>query len=97
MASKLTMVLLFVVTIVGPEARAAEFYAKWSHGPSEDKSFFPIAVWLQSPAKAPQYRETGINIYVALWRGPTDEQLQTLKQAGMLLICNQFASPFDDL
>ncbi len=89
MASKLAMVLLFVVTVIGPGARAGEFYAKWNHGPSADKSFFPIAVWLQSPAKAPQYREAGINIYVALWRGPTEEQLQTLKQAGMLLICNQ--------
>jgi len=81
--------VLAVVAVTGVAARAGEFYAKWSHGPSADANFFPIAVWLQSPAKAAQYREAGINVYVALWRGPTEEQLQTLKQAGMLLVCNQ--------
>ena len=90
MASRrFVMFLLLVVTMIGAGARAGDFYAKWNHGPSVDKSFFPIAVWLQSPAKAPQYREAGINIYVALWRGPTEEQLQMLKQAGMLLVCDQ--------
>jgi len=78
-----------VMMIVGTQAQAGDFYAKWSHGPSADKSFFPIAVWLQSPSKAAQYREAGFNIYIGLWRGPTEEQLQTLKQAGMLLICSQ--------
>jgi hypothetical protein len=81
--------VLAAVAVVGTGARAGDFYAKWSHGPSADKSFFPIAVWLQSPAKAPQYREAGINVYVALWRGPTEEQLAALKQASMLLICDQ--------
>jgi len=80
---------LVVTVVVGAAARAGDFYAKWSHGPGADPNFFPIAVWLQSPAKASQYREAGINVYVGLWRGPTQEQLQTLKQAGMLLICNQ--------
>jgi len=80
---------LVVMMIGGVGVHAGDFYAKWSHGPSADKSFFPIAVWLQSPAKAPQYREAGINVYVGLWRGPTEEQLQTLKQAGILLICSQ--------
>lgn len=90
MASKrFVMSLLSLVMIVGAGARAGDFYARWSHGPSAEKSFFPIAVWLQSPAKAPPYREAGINVYVALWRGPTEEQLAVLKQAGMLLICDQ--------
>jgi len=89
MASKFTMALLFVVTVIGPRARAGEFYARWNHGPSADKSFFPVAVWLQDPAKAAQYREAGINIYVGLWRGPTQEQLTRLKEAGMSVICSQ--------
>jgi hypothetical protein len=88
-SARLTTFLLLLVTIIGPGAWAGDFYAKWNHGPSADKSFFPIAVWLQNPAKAAQYRDAGINVYVALWRGPTEEQLQTLKQAGMLLVCNQ--------
>jgi len=51
--------------------------------------FFPIGVWLQPPARATRYREAGINIYVGLWRGPTEEQLTTLRQAGMRVICEQ--------
>jgi hypothetical protein len=26
-------------------------YARWKHGPPADPGYFPIAVWLQSPAK----------------------------------------------
>src|SRR4051794_2879303 len=53
-----------------------------------DPNFFPIAVWLQSPSKAEQYRKAGINTYVGLWRGPTEDQLATLKKAGLKLICH---------
>lgn len=58
-------------------------------GPLSDPNFFPLAVWLQNPALAPQYKAAGINTYVGLWRGPTDEQLATLKQHGMYVICSQ--------
>jgi hypothetical protein len=58
-------------------------------GPLADPSFFPIAVWLQDPGQANRYKEAGINLYVALWRGPTDKQLKELKAAGMPLICEQ--------
>ena len=50
---------------------------------------FPLAVWLQSPANAERYRAIGINNYVALWRGPTKEQLDLLDRAGMRLFCAQ--------
>ena len=66
-------------------------YARWVNGPPSDESFFPIAVWLQPPAKARQYREAGFNTYVGLWNGPTEEQLTELKRAGMKLICDQNA------
>jgi hypothetical protein len=62
-------------------------YAAWRRGPPADPAFFPIAVWLQPPAKAPAYKQAGINTYVGLWRGPTEEQLTVLKQAGLKLIC----------
>jgi hypothetical protein len=58
-------------------------------GPLADPSFFPIAVWLQDPAQAKRYKEAGINLYVALWRGPTEAQLRDLKAAGMPVICEQ--------
>ncbi|QDV32493.1 hypothetical protein [Tautonia plasticadhaerens] len=50
---------------------------------------FPIAVWLQSPDNAGRYREIGINTYVALYRGPTEEQLDKLDEAGMKAIVGQ--------
>jgi hypothetical protein len=66
-------------------------YSHWSNGPSADPSFFPIAVWLQSPANAPQYLKAGFNTFVGLWNGPTEEQLATLKKHGMKVICEQNA------
>jgi len=50
---------------------------------------FPIAVWLQEPANAPKFKAAGINLYVGLWKGPTEEQLATLRAAGMPVICDQ--------
>ena len=67
-------------------------YAKWAHGPSHDAGFFPIAVWLQDPRNAVQYRTAGFNTYVGLWKGPTESQLAALKAAGMKLICDQNAT-----
>jgi len=56
---------------------------------AESLPHFPIAVWLQSPANAPRFRAAGINTFVGLWEGPTDAQLDALKQSGMLVICEQ--------
>jgi hypothetical protein len=67
-------------------------YAKWQHGPPRDAGFFPIAVWLQDPRNADQYRAAGINTYVGLWEGPTENQLSALKAAGMKVICAQNAT-----
>jgi hypothetical protein len=69
----------------------AGHYTRWQRGPSHDESFFPVAVWLQSPANAGRYRAAGFNLYVGLWKGPTQEQLRTLTQAGMRVICHQNA------
>src|SRR5689334_7685347 len=66
-------------------------FSQWPHGPSSDPSYFPIAVWLQDPAQALRYKAAGINVYVGLWRGPTEDQLAKLKLAGIQLICHQNA------
>jgi hypothetical protein len=66
-------------------------YGRWSNGPPRDPGFFPIAVWLQDPRNVSRYREAGFNVYVGLWRGPTEDQLAKLKAAGMKLICDQNA------
>jgi hypothetical protein len=64
-------------------------YGAWRHGPPADPAYFPIAVWLQSPANAEKYKAAGINLYIGLWQGPTEEQLAALKRAGMPVICEQ--------
>jgi hypothetical protein len=87
--------LTLTSSITGAEpaqtAPLASPYAKWKHGPPSDPGFFPIAVWLQDPRNAAQYRAAGFNTYVGLWKGPTEEQLAALKVAGMKVICDQNA------
>ena len=57
----------------------------------EERKIFPIGVWLQSPDNAKKYLDAGINYYIGLWDGPTEEQLSALKKAGMKVICDQNA------
>ncbi|MFO0959903.1 MAG: hypothetical protein U0800_21120 [Isosphaeraceae bacterium] len=57
----------------------------------DDPASFPIAVWLQDPRNAPRYKEAGINLYIGLWKGPTEAQLAALRDAGMRVICAQNA------
>ena len=64
-------------------------YAAWKNGPSKDPGYFPIAVWLQDPKNAAKYKALGINVYVAVWRGPNAEQIAELKKHGMSLVCGQ--------
>jgi hypothetical protein len=89
LARAATVFLLAFVCQVAAAVDPASPYAPWKNGPPQDPGFFPIAVWLQNPAKAAQYREAGINTYVGLWRGPTTAQLAALKAAGMRVICHQ--------
>jgi hypothetical protein len=83
------------VTTVGlaPEAGAQRSpdlsYRRWKHGPPADPSFFPIAVWLQDPARAADFKAAGINLYICLWEGPTKEKLAQLKAAGMPIFLEQ--------
>lgn len=55
----------------------------------DDPDIVPIAVWLQDPARAPEYKKLGFNLYVGLWKGPTEAQLTELKKHGMKVICPQ--------
>jgi hypothetical protein len=74
-----------------PRDPKATDYRQWKKGLPADPTYFPIAVWLQNPANAARYKAAGINLYVALWQGPTEEQLAALKKAGMPVICDQNA------
>lgn len=87
---------LVVGTVIGigraasPAAKATR-HARWTNGPPDTPDYFPIAVWLQDPKNAPRYKEAGINLYVGLWKGPTEAQLAALKDAGVRVICDQNA------
>ena len=48
-------------------------------------------MWLQAPRNASRYRDLGVNFYLGLWKGPTEEQLAELAAAGMPVICAQNA------
>jgi hypothetical protein len=73
----------------GSEDPAPEPGSAWKNGPARDPGYFPIAVWLQDPRNAARYREAGFNLYVGLWKGPTERQLEALRAAGMRVICEQ--------
>jgi hypothetical protein len=90
----LTAVGLAATTGLGAEP-AKSPYAAWKNGVPAEADFFPIAVWLQSPANAARYKHAGFNLYVALWKGPTEQQLAELKKHGMRVICSQNAVGLD--
>lgn len=72
-----------------PARAASTPYDQWKNGPGADPSFFPIGVWLQDPRNAEKYKAAGINLYIALWKGPTTNQLDALAKAGLRVICSQ--------
>ena len=88
-------VLLFIIfgthltTSAQDAAKATTVYDQWTQGISRDPKFFPLAVWLQSPRNAKRYKQAGINLYVGLWNGPTEQQLVDLKRAQMPVVCTQ--------
>jgi hypothetical protein len=89
-AGALVVVLVRLVLLpAGPPAAGAEEPPAWKRGVWADENFFPIGVWLQSPANAARYKAAGINVYVGLWKGPTTAQLAELEKAGMPVICEQ--------
>jgi hypothetical protein len=73
----------------GSDPGEKNVYAAWENGPPSDPAYFPVAVWLQEPKLATRYKEAGFNLYVGLWRGPTEGQLAALKAAEMPVICHQ--------
>jgi hypothetical protein len=58
-------------------------YRQWPNGPSAATDVFPIAVWLQDPRHAAEYRSIGVNLFIGLWQGPTSAQLELLRSAGV--------------
>jgi hypothetical protein len=65
------------------------YYERWPRGFPSDASYFPIGVWMQNPRNAERFRAVGINHYVGLWQGPTDEQLANARAGNMPVVCEQ--------
>jgi hypothetical protein len=84
---RLRRVLTLILATSSGFAQAAD--GPFAKGLPQTPESFPLAVWLQAPANAGRYRAIGINTYVGLWRGPTEEQLDALDRAGMRVICGQ--------
>ncbi len=78
-----------VASNTSTEPSYSSAYTAWANGPSSAADYFPIGVWVQAPENAEAYRQIGINTYLGLWQGPTEEQLAQLKQVGLRVICAQ--------
>jgi hypothetical protein len=65
------------------------YYGDFPRGFPADASFFPIGVWMQNPSNAARFAEVGVNHYVGLWQGPTEEQLAAATAASMPVVCEQ--------
>jgi hypothetical protein len=77
-------------SLLDPAAAATAPSPKvWKNSPICRDDYFPLAVWLQDPINAAKYQQIGINLFVGLWQGPTQEQLDVLKRSGMSVICEQ--------
>jgi len=44
---------------------------------------------MQNPANAARFQAVGVNHYIGLWQGPTEEQLTGMADAGMHVVCEQ--------
>ncbi|NLF29573.1 MAG: hypothetical protein GX591_01655 [Planctomycetes bacterium] len=95
----LMMLLVFACAAAALAAppESSETSRQWTRGLPVRSDYFPIAVWLQSPANAAKYKAAGINLYVGLWEGPTAEQLEQLRAAGMPVICDQNTFALENL
>lgn len=65
------------------------YYEPWSAGFPADPSYFPIGVWMQNPLNVARFAAVGVNHFVGLWQGPTDEQLAAMDAASMPVVCEQ--------
>ena len=79
----------FSVCLLLLSAASALARENFPNGFPDDQNFFPIGVWLQSPTRAPEYHAIGINTFVGLPQGPTEDQLATLAKYNMFVVAGQ--------
>lgn len=76
-------IVVGVLLLVGTSVLGGELQVNGS------ANFFPIGVWLQSPNRAVNYKAIGINTFVGLYEGPTEEQLAALARQHMFAVAGQ--------
>ncbi len=77
-------IIVGILLLVGHSASAGP-----ANGFPADADFFPIGVWSQSPARAASYKAIGINTFVGLYEGPTENQLAELALQDMFAVAGQ--------
>lgn len=75
--------LTFALQAADPPAETKYPKLDFKNGAWADPGFFPRSVWMQPVKSAKKYKDAGVNIYMNLWQGPTEEQLRVLAEAGM--------------
>ena len=85
--SNLRFQILLATICTSSAVPAAE--TRWPNGFPDRRDFFPLCVWVQNVRNAERYKAIGVNTYVALYRGPTEEQLAALEKAGMYAVVHQ--------
>ena len=81
--------LLCLGPMVAPMVEASAAPQNYRNGLPSDPSYFPTGVWLQSPKLAPEYKAIGVNLFVGLWKGPTETQLAELARYDMPVFAAQ--------
>lgn len=79
-------IVVAILVLVSPPISAGELQV---NGFPVDANFFPIGVWMQSPIRAASYKAIGINTFVGLWKGPTEQQLAALARQDMYVVAEQ--------
>jgi hypothetical protein len=75
-----------ILVLISHSVSAGELHV---NGFPVDAHFFPIGVWMQSPTRAASYKAIGINTFVGLWEGPTEQQLAALARENMYVVAEQ--------
>jgi hypothetical protein len=66
------------------------YHARWPNGLPPSLAYVPIGVWMQNPEQnAARFRDVGVNLFLGLWEGPTDAQLDALPAPGITTFCAQ--------
>ena len=85
----LLLIYFFASSVAVLAVSAGSAKTDYLNGLPNDPGFFPIGVWLQSPHRAPEYKAIGINVFVGLWEGPTEDQLAALARFNMFAVTEQ--------